>query len=106
LGRTPLMERQGGRRFVVRDPHDIQRLFCRAYRTEVDARPLMGGLATVAAALNVNDLLLARIAAVHLRIPDLPDQAARDALEAEDRLIKYASREGVAKIGDSEWNPV
>ncbi len=50
-------------------------------------------------------MLLARIAAVHLRIPDLPDQAARDPLEAEDRLIKYASREDAAKIGDSEWNP-
>jgi len=64
LGRTPLIERQGGR-FVVRDPQDIQRLLSRSYRTHVDAKPLMGGLATVAAALNANDLLLARIAAVH-----------------------------------------
>ena len=63
LGRTPLIERQGGR-FVVRDPQDIQRLLSRSYRTHVDAKPLMGGLATVAAALNANDLLLARIAAV------------------------------------------
>ncbi len=104
LGRTPLIERRD-RRFVVREPSDIHRLLSRAYRTEVDAGPLMGGLATVAAALNANDLLLARIAAVHLRLPDLPDQAARNALEAEDRLIKSASREGVAKIGDAEWNP-
>jgi hypothetical protein len=64
-----------------------------------------GGLATVAAALNANDLLLARIAAVHLRIPDLPDRAARERMEAEDRLIKFAHRERAAKIGDSEWNP-
>jgi hypothetical protein len=104
LGRTPLIARQGGR-FVVREPHDIQRLLSRAYRTEVDARPLMGGLAAVAAALNANDLLLARIAAVHLRIPDLPDEAARERLEAEDHLIKYASGRRTAKIGDSEWNP-
>jgi hypothetical protein len=68
LGRTLLIERRGGR-FVVRDPHDIQRLLSRAYRAVVDARPLMGGLATVAGALNANDLLLARIAAVHLRGP-------------------------------------
>jgi hypothetical protein len=65
--------------------------------------PLMGGLATVAAALNANDLLLARIAAVHLRIPNLPDLAARERLEAEDGLIKYARRRLVAKSGD--WNP-
>src|SRR5579864_8306310 len=93
LGRTPLIERQGGR-FVVRYPQDIQRLLSRSYQTHVDAKPLMGGLATVAAALNANDLLLARIAAVHLRIPDLPDRAARDAMEAADVLIKSA-----------DWNP-
>jgi hypothetical protein len=104
LGRTPLIERQGGR-FVVRDPHDIQRLLIRAYRTEIDARPLMGGLATVAAALNANDLLLARIAAVHLRIPDLLDQSARDGLEAEDRLIKYGRDAAVVKYGDANWDP-
>jgi hypothetical protein len=43
----------------------------------------------VAAALNANDPCLARIAAVHLRIPDLPSVAARDDIEAEDLLIKY-----------------
>jgi hypothetical protein len=104
LGRTPLIERRGGR-FVVRDARDIQRLLSRAYRADVDTGPLLGGLATVAAALNANDLLLARIAAVHLRIPDLPDQAARNALEAEDRLIKHGSDVVVVKYGDANWNP-
>jgi hypothetical protein len=61
LSRTPLLERRDGR-FVVRDVRDIRRLLGRAYRTQVDASLLMGGLATVAAALNANDLLLARIA--------------------------------------------
>jgi len=104
LGRTPLIERRGGR-FVVRDSRDIQRLLSRAYRTDVDAGPLLGGLATVAAALNANDLLLARIAAVHLRIPDLPDGTARDALEAEDRLIKHGRDVVVVKYGDANWDP-
>jgi hypothetical protein len=54
----------------------------------------MPGLATVASALNANDQCLARIAAVHLRIPDLPNQSARDDMEAEDVLIKYG-----------DWNP-
>jgi hypothetical protein len=54
----------------------------------------MPGLATVAAALNADDQCLARIAAVHLQIPDLPSDAARDGLEAEDRLIK-----------SFDWNP-
>jgi hypothetical protein len=53
LGRTPLIERRDGR-FVVRDADEIQRLLSLAYRTQVDASSLMGGLTTVAAALNAN----------------------------------------------------
>lgn len=102
LGRTPLLERRDDR-FVVRNARDIQRLFSRAYGTEVDPASLLGGLTTVAAALNANDLLLARIAAVHLRIPDLPDSAARERIEAEDRLIKSTRGSIAAKSGD--WNP-
>ena len=95
LGRTALLERRD-ERFVAREADDIRRLLSRAYQMDVEATPFLSGLATVAAALNAKDLLLARIAAVHLRIPDLPDEAARQRLEAEDRLIKSA---------DSDWDP-
>ena len=61
----------------------------------------MPGLATVAAALNADDQCLARIAAVHLRLPDLPDRAARDGMEAMDVLLKYARDES----GGDTWNP-
>ena len=71
LGRTPLIERRDGR-FVVRDRDAIERLLGHAYRTNYSASRIMPGLATVAAALNANDQGLARIAAVHLQIPDLP----------------------------------
>jgi hypothetical protein len=98
LGQTPLIERRDGR-FVVREPNEIDRLLKRAYRGESAVDRLMPGLATVASALNANDPCLARIAAVHLKIPDLPSSAARDALEAEDSLIKYARDEG------GNWNP-
>jgi hypothetical protein len=93
LGRTLLIERRDGR-FVVRERGEIECLFSLAYGREVTAQRLMPGLATVASALNANDQGLARIAAVHLRIPDLPDKAARDAMEAADILIKSA-----------DWNP-
>jgi hypothetical protein len=93
LGRTLLIERRDGR-FVVRGQSEIECLFSLAYGREATAQRLMPGLATVASALNANDQGLARIAAVHLRIPDLPDQAARDAMEAADILIKSA-----------DWNP-
>ena len=99
LGRTALIERRDGR-FVVREQSELECLFSFAYGREAIARRLMPGLATVASALNADDQALARIAAVHLRIPDLPNQAARDAMEAADVLIKFARDEG-----GGDWNP-
>jgi hypothetical protein len=100
LGQTPLIEERAGR-FVVRERDEIERLLRRAYGGALAADRLMPGLATVASALNTNDQCLARIAAVQLRIPDLANQAARDAIEAEDSLIKYAREAG----GSADWNP-
>jgi hypothetical protein len=100
LGRTPLIERRDGR-FVVRARTEIEQLLKRAYDTEAAVDRLMPGLSTVASAMNANDPCLARIAAVHLKIPDLPHQTARDEMEAADILIKYARDEG----GDTDWNP-
>ncbi len=93
LGRTSLIERRNSR-FVVRERHEIGRLFYKAYAAEPPLDRLMHGLANVAAALNANDQCLARIAAVHLCIPDLPNEAARAELEAADILIKWG-----------DWNP-
>jgi hypothetical protein len=101
IGRTPLIEKRDGH-FAVRQQHDIERLLSCAFRSEVSANRLMSGLATVARAFNANDQSLARIAAVHLRIPNIPDLTARNAMEAMDVLVKYARDEGG---GDSNWNP-
>jgi hypothetical protein len=90
LGRTPLVERRD-QSFFVRDRTEIGRLLRRAYRTDLSVDRLMPGLAIVASALNANDPCLACIAAVHLRLPDLPDQTARDDMEAEDNLIKSSN---------------
>jgi len=91
LGRTPLIERRGGR-FVVRERAEIERLLKRAHLAEPMIDRLLPGLTTVASALNANDPCWARIAAVHLKIPDLPNFDARDELEAEDVLIKLVAR--------------
>ena len=96
LGRTPLIERQGAR-FAVRTRTEIERLLSRAYEADLAVDRLLPGLATVMTAMNANDPGLARIAAVHLRIPDLPDQAARERLEAEDVLIKSIDRDSAAQ---------
>jgi hypothetical protein len=100
LGRTFLIERRNGR-FVVRARDEIERLLKRAYGREPPVDRLMSGLTRVASALNANDQCLARIAAVQLRIPDLATLAVRDAIAAEDALIKYARDEG----GSADWNP-
>ena len=81
LGRTSLIERRDGR-FVVRARGEIERLLKRAYQSGPAIERLMSGLATVAAALNANDQCLARIAAVHLQIPNMPSQKARAGMEA------------------------
>ena len=78
----------------MRERSEIERLLKRAYPAELPLERLMAGLATVASALNANDPGLARIAAVHLRIPDVPSLTARDEMEAVDILIKSA-----------DWNP-
>jgi hypothetical protein len=104
LGRTLLIERRNGR-FVVREQSELECLFSLAYGREATAQRLMPGLATVASALNANDQALARIAAVHLRIPDVPDRAARDAMEVADILIKYARDEGGGADRDLPMQP-
>jgi hypothetical protein len=86
---------------VVRERDAIEQLLSHAYRTNYSAGRIMPGLATVAAALNAGDQGLARIAAVHLRLPDLPDHAARDGMEAMDVILKYARDES----GGGDWNP-
>jgi hypothetical protein len=100
LGRTSLIERHDGR-FVVRARGEIERLLRCAYDGEPPVDRLMSGLARVASALNANDQCLARIAAVHLQVPDLASPAVRDALAMEDSLIKYAREGG----GGADWNP-
>jgi hypothetical protein len=87
LGRTPLIERRDGR-FTVREQGEIALLLGKAYQADIPINQLMSGLIAVASALNSNDQCLTRIAAVHLRVPDLADQTARNSLEATDALIK------------------
>lgn len=90
LGRTPLIERRGSA-YVLRPQADLDRLLDRAYGGDPAAARVMPGLAAVAAALGQNNLALAQIAAVHLRLSDLPNNIARARLEAEDLLIKRGS---------------
>jgi hypothetical protein len=86
LGRTTLVEHRGGV-YVARSQGDLERLLRRAYGEEIAVDRVASGLAVVAAALEENNLALAQIAALLLRLPDLPDLAARDRIEAEDARL-------------------
>lgn len=90
LGRTPLIERRGST-YAIRPQADLDRLLDQAYGGKPAAARVIAGLATVAAALAQGNLALAQIAAVHMRLPDLPDALARACLEAEDLLIKHGT---------------
>ena len=100
LGRTPLIERAAGE-YAVRQRSELEQLF-KCSSAGADIERLQRGLGVVKSALNENNLALAQIAAVQLRIPDLPDLLARAAREAKDRLIK-AERGGL--LARAGWDP-
>jgi len=102
LGNTPLLERRA-EGFTPRPQNDLERLFSRGYGLAASLDRVMGGLAAVAAALNAGDLCRARIAAVHLRIPNLPDAFARLDMQLEDIALKLDRIAKTTAAGD--WNP-
>jgi hypothetical protein len=102
LGRTALIKRRA-QGYAVRAPADLERLLARAYGAGVAVDRVMPGFRAVAAALADRNLCMAQIAAVHLRLPDLPDDIARGSLEAEDRLIQ--STRGDDRLARGGWDP-
>jgi hypothetical protein len=102
LGRTALIER-GTKGYLLRPQPDLERLLGRAYGDGIAFDRVMPGFRVVVAALQERNLCLAQIAALHLRLPELPDDSVRSALDAEDRLIKSECRDGWFARGD--WDP-
>lgn len=108
LGQTALLERaEGG--FAPRRQHELERLLACAYGAPVSVEDKMPGLASVAKALNKGDLCLARIAAVHLRLPDLPGPVAKLATEFQDLIIDLERRDSPllnkARLLKEDWDP-
>ena len=102
LGPTPLLERSAGM-FAPRPQDDLEVLLGRGFGFPVSLDRVMSGLGTVASALNADDLCRARIAAVHLRIPDLPDAFACLDMQIEDIALKLARIAKTTAAGD--WDP-
>lgn len=102
LGTTPLLHLHPDG-FVPRPQAELERLLSRGFGSGVVLDRVMPGLGGVASALNDNNLCRARIAAVQLRLPELPDTLARLAMETEDLLIKVEARSN--HEGPGGWDP-
>lgn len=103
LGATPLLERERGGSFLVRPQDDLERLLVSGYGADVTLVRIMPGLRAVASALNDNNLCRARIAAVHLRVPPLPDALARLDMQFEDVSLTLDRIAKTTMAGD--WDP-
>ncbi|MGH7034254.1 MAG: hypothetical protein ACREFL_11035 [Stellaceae bacterium] len=80
-GEVPLVMRSLDRRGKVlyqrRSTPEINFLFLRAYGPSTDFSDRIASLSSVARYMNEDKWVLAKIATVHLRLPDLPDDVAR-----------------------------
>lgn len=91
-GEVPLVRRCSDRFGVTvyerRPVPEINFLFLNAYGPDVDLSDRIAPLYSIARHLSENKFALAKIAAVYLRLPDLPnDQARARLLEANARLM-------------------
>lgn len=103
FGGVRLIERHH-KGYAIRSIDALDRLFAAAYDRRLDAECVLPGLA-IARALNAGDLCRASIAAVHLRLPELPDPLAHVALLLEDAALRLEQR-GVALLRwDADEHP-
>jgi hypothetical protein len=102
LANTSLLDRDANG-FTPRPQPDLETILSHGFGFAVSLDRVMSGLATVASALNAGDLCRARIAAVHLRIPDLPNAVARLDMQFEDVALKLDRVAKTTAAGD--WDP-
>lgn len=102
VGPVPLFKQTrdhiGQAYWVVRPLPELNAELSDRYGLPVDLAPKRGGLETVAGALNRGHVSIARIATLHLQLPDLPSLAngSRDAAECID-LAMMLGRSGILK---------
>lgn len=86
---TPITDATGRRFYRARPLAEINVVLSAAYGRPVDFTDRMAGLRLAARYLTAGDWVLARIAAVQLRVPDLPDTAAALRLRNADELLRF-----------------
>ena len=80
---------QGRRLYEPRALGEINAVLSAAYGREIEFASRMPGLCRVSQHLSEDKLALAQITALHLRLPDLPDEAAVERLSKAEALLRF-----------------
>ena len=97
------MEKDADGRWRPRQRQLLEFLLTKGYGGDVDLESRMGGLRSVAAAMNKGDIGLARIALVLAQFPPLPDaEGGREMAEADSLFVKYSDDQPRAAAGSPE----
>jgi hypothetical protein len=103
LKRVPLNRTAQGQ-WIVRPEAELNEKLTLLYDTPINVATKIGGMETIARALNGGNLVLAKIAAVQLRIPDPP--ARPITIEAPaDRLALATNLYWSALLKADDWDP-
>jgi uncharacterized protein DUF4329 len=86
---APTTDAMGRPVYRARSPVEINGILSAAYRRPIDFSDRMPGLLRAADHMTAGDWVMAKIAAVQLRVPDLPDDAAALRLRKADDLLRF-----------------
>jgi len=103
---APLLERDKGQAKAASwrplAKQEVDELLTSRYGLPIDSTNLVGGLELVAKSLNRQDLPLAQIAALLLRLPEPPDPGSARTPDGLDALLKSLASVGLLK---GDWDP-
>lgn len=102
LAGVPLLRRTGNR-FEARPTAELNKVLSSAYRSGDDWSRQTAGIGAIARALNEDDVSLAMIAAVFLKLQKLDWDAAVRIAGLEDRLVKGGFNPNEPRNEHGEW---
>lgn len=104
LGAIPLLEKRGDN-WRVRSVAALNKQFSARFGVLVDFTSKLDGLTVIASALNNKNIVKARIAAVQLRLPEIPIRSRLDSQTATEVALKLFDAGILSKSWESEKHP-
>jgi hypothetical protein len=104
LGAIPLLETRGDI-WRARSVAALNRGFSVLFGVPVDFTSKLNGLAVIASALNDNNIVKAKIAAVQLRLPEIPIRSDRNSHKVIEVALRLFDAGILSKIWDPEKHP-